>query len=186
MRLANGREYLAIPGPSVMPDRVLQAMHRGAPNIYTGELFDMMPGIAADLKRVAGGAEQVAMYIGNGHAVWEAALANVLSRGDLVLSLASGAFGKGWAGCATGLGAEAEVMDFGPRAPADSAAVAERLAADKDHRIKAVLVTHVDTSSSALVDVPAIRAALDDAGHPALLMVDCIASLACDRFEMAD
>ncbi|MEL7027327.1 MAG: alanine--glyoxylate aminotransferase family protein, partial [Pseudomonadota bacterium] len=72
MKLANGREYLAIPGPSVMPDRVLRAMHRGAPNIYDGELSEMMPGISADLKTIAGGAEHVAMYIGNGHAAWEA------------------------------------------------------------------------------------------------------------------
>lgn len=186
MTLAHGREYLAIPGPSVMPDRVLRAMHRPAPNIYTGELFDMMPGIARDLKTVAGGAQHVAMYIGNGHAAWEAALANVLSRGDLVLSLASGAFGKGWGACADALGATAEVLDFGRQQGADAAALATRLAADTDHQIKAVLVTHVDTSSSALTDVPAIRAALDAAGHPALLMVDCIASLACDRFDMAD
>lgn len=185
MTLAHGREYLAIPGPSVMPDRVLRAMHRAAPNIYTGELFDMMPGIAKDLKSVAGGAQHVAMYIGNGHAAWEAALANVLSRGDQVLSLSSGTFGKGWAACAEALGASVEVLDFGRQQGADVAAFAERLASDYDQRIKAVLVTHVDTSSSALTNVPAIRAALDAAGHPALLMVDCIASLACDRFEMA-
>ncbi|MEL7106726.1 MAG: aminotransferase class V-fold PLP-dependent enzyme [Pseudomonadota bacterium] len=185
MTLAHGREYLAIPGPSVMPDRVLRAMHRAAPNIYTGELFDMMPGIARDLKTVAGGAQHVAMYIGNGHAAWEAALANVVSRGDRVLSLASGTFGKGWGACAEALGASVEVLDFGRQQGADADALAQRLAADKDHQIKAVLVTHVDTSSSALTDVPGVRAAMDAAGHPALLMVDCIASLACDRFEMA-
>lgn len=185
MTLAHGREYLAIPGPSVMPDRVLRAMHRAAPNIYTGELFDMMPGIAQDLKTVAGGAQHVAIYIGNGHAAWEAALANVLSRGDLVLTLASGAFGKGWGACAGALGATAEVLDFGRQAAPDPQRLKERLAADAGHQIKAVLVTHVDTSSSALSDVAAIRAAIDEAGHPALLMIDCIASLACDRFEMA-
>lgn len=185
MKLSSGRDYLAIPGPSVMPDRVLQAMHRPAPNIYAGELFDMMPGLSRDLKAVAGGAENVAMYIGNGHAAWEAALANVLSRGDHVLSLSSGAFGRGWAGSAESLGAIPELLDFGTQAPGDPAALEARLRADTEHQIKAVLVTHVDTSTSALTDVAAMRAAMDRARHPALLMVDCIASLACDRFEMA-
>ncbi|MDJ1007898.1 MAG: aminotransferase class V-fold PLP-dependent enzyme [Paracoccaceae bacterium] len=184
MSLSNGREYLAIPGPSVMPDAVLRAMHRAAPNIYTGQLWEMVPGIVRDLKAVARTEHQVAMYIGNGHAAWEAALANVLSRGDKVLTLATGRFGKGWGECAARLGAEVEVLDFGLRAPTDPARLAERLAADPDHAIKAVLFTHVDTATSALSDTAAIRAALDAAGHPALLMVDCIASLACDRFEM--
>jgi len=184
MNLSRGREYLAIPGPSVMPDRVLRAMHRAAPNIYTGELHDMLPGIVRDLKAVARTEHDVAMYIGNGHAAWEAALANVLSRGDKVLALATGRFGKGWGECAARLGAEVEVMDFGRRAPVDPARLAERLSADKAHEIRAVLFTHVDTATSALSDTAAIRAALDEAGHPALLLSDNIASLACDRFEM--
>ena len=184
MNLSRGREYLAIPGPSVMPDQVLRAMHRAAPNIYTGELFEMLPGIVRDLKAVARTDHDVAMYIGNGHAAWEAALANVLSRGDKVLALATGRFGKGWGECAARLGAEVEVMDFGRSSPVDPARVAERLAADKGHEISAVLFTHVDTATSALSDTAAIRAALDEAEHPALLLSDNIASLACDRFEM--
>ena len=184
MNLSSGREYLAIPGPSVIPDRVLRAMHRGAPNIYTGELFEMIPGIVRDLKAVARTEHDVAMYIGNGHAAWEAALANVLCRGDKVLALATGRFGKGWGECAARLGADVEVMDFGRRAPVDTARLAERLAADTAHQIRVVLFTHVDTATSALSDTAAARAAIDAAGHPALLFSDNIASLACDRFEM--
>jgi len=184
MSLSRGRDYLAIPGPSVMPDRVLSAMHRPAPNIYTGEMWDMLPGLVRDLKAAACTAHNVAMYIGNGHAAWEAALANVLSPGDRVLALATGRFGKGWGACAEMLGAEVETLDFGFRAPVDPARVEERLAADTAHQIRAVLFTHVDTSSSALSDTAAVRAAIDAAGHPALLMSDNIASLVCDRFEM--
>ncbi len=75
MKLTQGQTYLAIPGPSVMPEAVLRAMHRAAPNIYEGELIDLTYGLLPDLKKVAGTAHDVAIYIGNGHAVWEAALA---------------------------------------------------------------------------------------------------------------
>ncbi|NNK79817.1 MAG: alanine--glyoxylate aminotransferase family protein [Litoreibacter sp.] len=184
MSLAHGRQTLAIPGPSVMPERVLQAMHRPAPNIYTGELIDLTHSLVPDLKAVARTEGKVAMYIGNGHAAWEASLANVVNRGDKVLALASGRFGHGWAEMAQALGAEVEILDFGKRDAADPQQVREVLAADKEHRIKAVLVVQVDTSSSAKTDLVAIRGALDAAGHPALLMADCIACLACDRLEM--
>ena len=180
----HGREYLAIPGPSVMPDAVLRAMHRAAPNIYEGELVEMAAGIVPDLRAVARTDGHVAMYIGNGHAVWEAALANTVAPGDLVLVPATGRFGHGWADMAQGLGAETQIIDFGKSAPVDPARVAEALRADTSHRIKAVLAVHVDTSTSIRNDIKALRDALDETDHPALLMADCIASLGCDRFEM--
>lgn len=181
---AGGRSYLAIPGPSVIPDAVLQAMHRAAPNIYAGELIDMMPGLVAGLKAVARTDGHVAIYIGNGHAAWEAALANVIALGDAVLVPATGRFGHGWADMAEGLGAEVSVLDFGKSGPWDEDRIADALRADTGHRIKAVLAVHVDTSSSVRNDIAGLRRLLDDLGHPALLMADCIASLGCDRFEM--
>ncbi|WP_149786465.1 pyridoxal-phosphate-dependent aminotransferase family protein [Lutimaribacter pacificus] len=184
MTLSHGREYLAIPGPSVMPDRVLRAMNRAAPNIYEGDLIDMVAAMIPDLRRVARTAHHVAIYIGNGHAAWEAALANVAGPGDTVLVPATGRFGHGWADMAQGLGVETDIVDFGKSTPLDPARVEQALRADTAGRIRAVLVTHVDTSSSVRNDVAGVRAAIDAAGHPALLMVDCIASLACDRFEM--
>ena len=117
MSLANGRHYLAIPGPSVMPDRVLQAMHRPAPNIYTGALVEMTATIVADLKKVARTRQEVAIYIANGHGVWEAALCNTMSRGDTVLILGTGRFCQGWGEIARGLGIQTEVVDFGDRLP---------------------------------------------------------------------
>ncbi len=182
--LAHGRAYLAIPGPSVMPDAVLQAMHRAAPNIYAGELVEMMPSLVADLKRVARTRHQVAMYTGNGHAAWEASLANILQPGDKVLVPATGRFGIGWGETAKGLGAEVETIDFGKQSPMDMTRIEEVLRADKSHNIKAVLAVHVDTSTSIRNDISALRQTLDAVGHPALLMADCIASLGCDRFEM--
>ena len=184
MSLANGRHYLAIPGPSVMPDRVLQAMHRPAPNIYQGELVDLTASVATDLRRVARTEGEVAMYIANGHGVWEAALANVLSRGDRVLGLCTGRFGHGWADIANALGAQVDRIDFGEAAPIDPARVTEALNADTGQDIKCVLMVQVDTATSVKNDVEAVRAAIDAAGHPALLMVDCIACLGCDRLDM--
>ncbi|MFN7224590.1 MAG: pyridoxal-phosphate-dependent aminotransferase family protein [Paracoccaceae bacterium] len=182
--LSRGRAYLAIPGPSVMPDRVLNAMHRAAPNIYAGDLTDMVAAMWPDLRAVAGTSDHVAAYIGNGHAAWEAANANLFSRGDHALVLSTGRFGIGWAESARAMGVQVEVMDFGTSSPVDMARVEARLRDDRDGRIKAVLTTHVDTSSSIRTDMPALRAAMDAAAHPALLCVDCIASLGCDEYHM--
>ena len=182
MSLANGRHYLAIPGPSAMPDRVLNAMHRAAPNIYEGALHEMVNGIVPDLKWVAGTAHNVAIYIGNGHAAWEAAISNMFSRGEKALVCVTGHFGLGWAAAARAMGVEVEVIDFGRNTPVDPAKVEDALRAHPD--VKAVLVTHVDTATTVLNDVAAVRRAIDAAGSLALLAVDSIASLGCDRFLM--
>ena len=184
MTRTHGREYLAIPGPSVMPEAVLRAMHRAAPNIYAGELVEMTHSLIPDLKKVARTKHNATFYIGNGHAAWEAALSNVAAAGERVLVPATGRFGHGWADQARGLGIKTEVIDFGKSSPVDMNRVADALKADKEKKLKAVLFTHVDTSSSVKNDVKAMRKVLDDLGHPALLMADCIASLGCDRFEM--
>lgn len=186
MTLAYGRHTLAIPGPSIIPDRVLQAMHRAAPNIYTGALIDLAATLVPDLKAVARTKHEVAMYIGNGHAAWEASLANVIAPGDVVLVPATGNFSHGWAGMAERIGAVPQVIEFGRRAALDPARVAEALDADKAHKIKAVLCVQTDTATSAKSDVAALRAAMDVTGHPALLMVDCIACLGCDEMQMDD
>lgn len=185
MPLDTGRSYLAIPGPSVIPERVLNAMHRASPNIYEGDLITKTEAIYGQLKRLAGTRHHAAIYIANGHGGWEAALTNMLSRGDKALGLASGVFGLGWAAAAQRMGVDVEVLDFG-RDAADPDRVAERLKADTAHAIRYVLVTHVDTASSVKNDLAAIRRAIDAAGHPALLAVDAIASLGCDELRMDD
>lgn len=184
MTLANGRHTLAIPGPSVMPDRVLQAMHRAAPNIYSGALLELADSLVPDLKAVAQTEHHVAMYIGNGHAAWEAALSNVIAVGDTVLVPATGNFSHGWAEMAERIGAVPQIIEFGKRAALDPALVAEALDADKSRKIKAVLCVQTDTATSAKSDVAALRQAMDATGHPALLMVDSIACLGCDEMRM--
>ena len=186
MSLANGRPYLAIPGPSVIPDRVLRAMHQGSPNIYEGPLIALVESLWPDLRMVAGTTGHVAMYIGNGHAAWEAANANMFSRGEKALVLATGQFGTSWANSARAMGVEVEVLDFGKSSPADFTRVEEVLRADPKGRIKAVLTTQVDTASSIRTDIAGLRRSMDAAGHSALLAVDCIASLGCDEFRMDD
>lgn len=186
MSLAQGRSYLAIPGPSVMPERVLTAMHRAAPNIYEGDLIELTARVMTDLRRVALSSGHVAIYLANGHGAWEAAISNLFSRGDTALSLITGRFGVGWAQHARALGVTVETLDFGIKAPVDPARVEAALRADTARKIKVVLLTHVDTASSVRNDVAAVRAAIDAAGHPALLAVDCIASLGCDEFRFDD
>ncbi len=183
MSLALGRTYLAIPGPSVMPDQVLQAMHRPSPNIYEGELVELTQSVIADLKYVARTKHHVAIYIANGHGVWEAALANIAEPGDRLLQIATGAFGHGWADMVRSMGIEVDVLDFGRNSTYDPEAVREAL---QNHNYKAVLTTHVDTSTSIKNDIAQVRRILDETGSEALLAVDCIASLGCDHFEMDD
>lgn len=186
MPITTGRPYLAIPGPSVSPERVLNAMHRTAPNIYEGELVDMTRALIPDLKRVAMTGQHVAIYIANGHGIWEAANCNMFSRGDRALLAATGRFGHGWAEAAKAMGVDVEMIDFGKSRAADPQKIADALRADTGHRIKAVMVTHVDTASSARSDLQAVRQAIDSVGHPALFAVDAVASLGCDELRMDD
>ena len=184
MTVANGRQFLSIPGPTNVPDAVLQAMMRPAVDIYTGPLIAITDALLADLKTIFRTQGHTYIYAANGHGGWEAAVSNVLSRGDLVLALESGRFALGWAEMARVMGAETEVLPGEWHRAVDPSAVHARLAKDKSHAIKAVLVVQVDTATGVANDIAAIRRAMDAAKHPALLMVDCVASLGCMPFEM--
>ena len=124
---AQGRPYLAIPGPSVIPDGVLQAMHRPAPNIYAGELHEVTASLMPDLRAVARTEGDVAIYIGNGHAAWEAALANVVAEGDLRAGAGDRPLRPRLGRDGAGLGVEVETLDFGQSTPVDPARLEERL-----------------------------------------------------------
>ena len=186
MSLSQGRQYLAIPGPSVIPDRVLQAMNQPCPNIYEGDLIELTHSLIPDLKHVAQTKCNVAIYVANGHGAWEAAISNVLAPDDTVLVLATGRFCIGWGGMAENLGVHVETLDFGTDSTIDFEAVRTHLRADKGGRIKAIMAVHVDTSTSIRNDIGALSKVITDTGHDALLMVDCIASLGCDEFLMDD
>ena len=184
MTVANGRAFLSIPGPTTVPDEVLAAMHRPAVDIYTGPLIEVTTTCLADLKRLFATRGQAYIYAANGHGAWEAAVTNVLSRGDKVLVLESGRFALGWGEMAKMMGIEVEVLPGDWRRAVDPAAVEARLKQDKAGKIKAVLVVQVDTASSVVNDIAAIRKAIDAAGHGALFLVDTIASLGTMPFEM--
>jgi alanine-glyoxylate transaminase / serine-glyoxylate transaminase / serine-pyruvate transaminase len=186
MTVSSGREFLSIPGPTNIPDAVLQAMHRPAIDIYSGDMVELTRSLLEDLPKVFRTAGRTFIYAANGHGGWEAAVSNVLSRGETVLVLESGVFAVGWGDMAQMLGAKVEVLRGDWRRAVDPAAVAQRLAADTAHEIRAILVVQIDTASGVVNDIPAIRRAIDSAGHPALLMVDCVASLGCMPFEMDD
>ena len=182
--MQTGRHFLAIPGPTVIPDRVLRAMNVPMVNIYEGPLIETTHSLFPDLKTLAGTAGEAVMYIANGHGAWEGALANTIHPGDEVLVLESGRFAVGWGAQAAQMGATVHTIQAPPRRGVDPAAVETRLREDKSHAIRAVLVVQVDTASGVWNDIEAIRRAMDAAGHPALLMVDCIACFGCIPFEM--
>ncbi len=184
MRVRNGREFLSIPGPTTVPDRVLAAMHRPAVDIYDGELLNITRNCLDGLRTVLGTTGNAYIYAANGHGAWEAALTNCLSAGDRILVLESGLFAVTWGGMAEVLGLEVEVMPGRPRRAVDADALELRLRNDTSNSIKAVLTVQIDTASGVVNDIPAIRQAMDMAGHDALLMVDTIASLGSMPFEM--
>jgi alanine-glyoxylate transaminase / serine-glyoxylate transaminase / serine-pyruvate transaminase len=184
MAVRAGREFLAIPGPTNMPDEVLRAMHRPALDIYSDQMLQMTDSLLRDLSRLFATKGQSHIYIANGHGAWEAVLSNVLSRGDKILVLESGRFAVGWGNAAAAMGADVEVLKGDWRRAVRPAEVEARLRQDKEHTIKAILVVQVDTASGAVNDIEAIGKAIKAAGHPALFIVDTVASLGCMPFQM--
>jgi alanine-glyoxylate transaminase / serine-glyoxylate transaminase / serine-pyruvate transaminase len=184
MAVRAGREFLAIPGPTNMPDEVLRAMHRPALDIYSDQMLQMTDSLLRDLSRLFATKGQSHIYIANGHGAWEAVISNVLSRGDKILVLESGRFAVGWGNAAAAMGADVEVLKGDWRRAVRPAEVEARLRQDKQHTIKAILVVQVDTASGAVNDIEAIGKAIKAAGHPALFMVDTVASLGCMPFRM--
>jgi alanine-glyoxylate transaminase/serine-glyoxylate transaminase/serine-pyruvate transaminase len=179
-----GREILAIPGPTTMPDEVLRAMHRPALDIYSDTMVQLTDGLLRDLSRLFATKGNAYIYIANGHGAWEAVLSNLLSRGDKILVLESGRFAANWGAAAAAMGIDVESIKGDWRRAVRPAEVEARLRQDKEHRIKAILTVQVDTASGAFNDVAAIGQAIKTAGHPALYVVDTVASLGCMPFEM--
>jgi alanine-glyoxylate transaminase/serine-glyoxylate transaminase/serine-pyruvate transaminase len=179
-----GREFLAIPGPTTMPDEVLRAMHRPALDIYSDTMVQLTHSLLSDLSRMFATKGHSYIYIANGHGAWEAVLSNVLSRGDKILVLESGRFAVNWGRAAAAMGVEVESLEGDWRRAVRPAEVEARLRLDKEHAIKAILTVQVDTASGAINDIAAIGQAIKASGHPALFIVDAVASLGCMPFEM--
>src|SRR4051812_24463887 len=184
MTVRAGREFLAIPGPTTMPDEVLQAMHRPALDIYSDEMVELTHGLLDDITKLFATKGNSYIYIANGHGAWEAVLSNVLSRGDKILVLESGRFAINWGNAAAAMGVDVEFLKGDWRRAVRPAEVEARLRQDKTHAIKAIFVVQVDTASGAYNDIAAIGQAIKASGHPALFIVDAVASLGCMPFEM--
>ena len=174
---AGGRHFLQIPGPTNVPDRVLRAM--SAPTIdHRGPEFAALAlDVLQAVKPVFGTTQPVVIYPSSGTGAWEAALTNTLSPGDAVLAFETGHFATLWRDMAERLGLDVEFVGGDWRHGVDPAVVADRLAGDSG-RIKAVMVVHNETSTGVTSRVAEVRRAMDAAGHPALLLVDTISSLA--------
>ena len=173
-----GRHFLQIPGPTNVPDRVLQAIamptidHRGPEFAALGQE------VVAGMKRVFQTGDTVVIYPSSGTGAWEAALSNTLSPGDAVIMFETGHFATLWRQMASRLGLEVEFVSGDWRHGVDPAVVEEKLTADREHRLKAVCVVHNETSTGVTSRIAEVREAIERARHPGLFMVDTISSLA--------
>src|SRR5262245_3535542 len=179
-----GRPFLQIPGPTLVPERIVRAMsqpildHRGPR--FEELVQECLDGLKEVFQTERG---HIALYPGSGTGAWEATIVNTLSPGDRVLACVNGFFAAGFARTAAAFGVEVERVEvpYGSGVPA--AEMEARLRADAARQVRAVLVVHNETSTGVTSDVAAVRAALDRAGHPALLLVDTVSSLASIDFR---
>lgn len=174
-----------IPGPTNVPDRLRHAMNAQTRDHRAPDFVDLLAPVLEDTKVVFGTKTgQVVTFPATGTGGWEAALTNTLSKGDAVLVGRYGMFSHRWIDMCERHGLDVRVIDcaWGSGAPVDE--FAKALAADSQHAIKAVLVTHNETATGVVSDIGAVRAALNGADHPAMLMVDCVSSLGSMPFEM--
>lgn len=180
-----GRRFLHSPGPTPVPDEVLWAMSRQPMDLGDPRLARTIAACEQGLKQVLQTeAGEVFLYASNGHGVWEAVVENLLPLGGLALVPGTGHFSESWAVQTEALGRRVLRTPWVPRQPIDVDAVAQALRDDKAREIAAVFVVHTDTSSGVTSDLGALRAAIDATGHPALFVVDVVASLGAAPFAM--
>src|SRR6056297_1686856 len=174
-----------IPGPTNIPDRLRRAMQVQTQDHRSPAFVNTLTPVLAGCLTVFGASEaEIITFPASGTGGWEAAITNTLSPGDTVLVARYGMFSHRWIDMCQRHGLDVRIIEcpWGSGAPADR--FAEALSADSAHEIKAVLVTHNETATGVKSDIAAVRAAMDGAGHPALVMVDCVSSLASMPFEM--
>jgi alanine-glyoxylate transaminase/serine-glyoxylate transaminase/serine-pyruvate transaminase len=172
-----GRHFFANPGPTNIPDSVMHAVSHGTVDFMGPDFLAVYEACVAGLKRVLRTQHHLFMYTGSGHAAWEATLTNLLSSGDRILVIETGNFSEGWAKMAADLGLEVQTVAADWRRGVDYGAVRAALADDPGHAIKALCVVHNETSTGVTLDLPHLRALLDETKHPALYLVDTISSL---------
>ncbi len=187
MRQTTGRNFLFVPGPTNIPDRVQRAMMIAMEDHRSSKFPDLSISVLGDLKKVFRTTDgQVFIFPSSGTGAWEAALTNTLSPGDKVLASDFGQFSHLWIDMAQRLGFDVEVqeVEWGEGVPLERTEATLR--ADKNHEIKAILACHNETATGVTSDIEGLRKVMDAAGHPALLAVDAVSSLASIDFRMDD
>jgi len=180
----SGRHFLQTPGPTNLPDRVLRAMDRNAINHRGPEFGALGREIVGKLRMVfQTKAATIGIFPASGTGAWESALANTLAPGDRILISRTGQFSQLWEQMAIRFGLDVVSLETDWRRGADPLAIGAVLEQDLEHRIKAVCAVHSETSTSCMTDIGAVREAMSQAGHPALLMVDAISSLGCAEYR---
>jgi len=182
----SGRHFLQIPGPTNVPDRILRALDQPTIDHRGPEFGRMTLEILEGLKAIFKTEGAVVIYPASGTGAWEAALVNTLSPGDRVLMFETGHFATLWRRMAERLGLIVDFVAGDWRSGVDPGDVESRLREDKAQAIRAVMVVHNETSTGVTSGIPAIRHAIDRAGHPALFMVDTISSLASIDYRHAE
>ena len=175
--MPHGQHFLQIPGPSPVPERVLRAIDRQVIDHRGPEFQKLGTELLEAIKPVFGTTQPVIIFPSSGTGAWEAAIVNTLSPGDHVLMAETGQFATLWRKLAARFGIEVDFLPGDWRHGVDAAVIEAKLAEDKAHTIKAVMVVHNETSTGCLSDIAAVRKAIDSTRHPALLMVDTISSL---------
>lgn len=183
MTHVSGRHFLQIPGPSPVPDRVLRAMSAQVIDHRGPEFGELGLKALSAIKTVFKTQQDVIIYPASGTGAWEAALVNVLREGDRVLMYETGHFATLWKKMAEKLGIQAEFVGGDWRAGVDADLIEEHLRKDTAHQIKAVCVVHNETSTGSTSPISEVRRAIDNADHPALLMVDTISGLGSVDFR---
>src|SRR3954452_20610881 len=181
-----GRHFLQIPGPTNVPDRVLRAMAQPTIDHRGPEFAELGSQVLRDVRGVFKTQQPVVIYPASGSGAWEACLVNTLSPGDTVLMVETGQFASLWRDMAVRLGLHVEFLPGDWRQGVDAAAIEQTLSADRAQTIKAVAVVHNETSTGVTSNIPAVRRALDGAGHPALLLVDAVSSLGAIDYRHDD
>ncbi|MFI4981490.1 MAG: pyridoxal-phosphate-dependent aminotransferase family protein [Nevskiales bacterium] len=183
-RIARGRQFFANPGPTNIPDSILRAVSHQSVDFHDPAFLELYDACVEGVKRVLKTTQHLLMYTASGHGAWEASLVNLLSPGDTVLIPETGNFSESWGRMAADLGITVQTVASDWRRGVDIGAIRAALEADKAHAIKAVCVVHNETSTGLVLPVDQVRAALDAAKHPALLLVDTISSLGSIDFRM--
>lgn len=177
-----GQQYLLLPGPTPVPDRVLRAMNRPMINHRGPEFRDILFDVSRGVKSFYGTDQNLLIYPSSGTGVLEASIVNFVSPGDKVLAVSIGVFGDRFAAIAENFGAQVEKISFKWGQAADPNLIREVIQKDREKQIKAIVITHNETSTGVYNDIKAVKEALHD--HPALLMVDCVSGLAALEFQM--